>query len=184
MTYVLILSVLAACFEVVGLGFAAVGFRQTWVAHGQGQKFWDWKPFGAGVRDRLRRLLRRPGETDAGPVAGALPGPTGSFTAVVWDPPPDIRADPHGFATKVTQQLESAHRVAHTTSVGLAAETKAREQELASLRAELGYGIVEVEAATHAVAVEGLRPQVLGWFFLFVGLVLGSIATVIQAWAP
>ena len=134
-------------------------------------------------RDSARRLLGRPPPKVTGTFAATV-GATSSLSArgrVRFGPLPSITEDPEGFAAAVDERLRRVHDQVQTVQEATADETTARTTEVSTLREDLEGRLTEVEGLSRSVAVGGLAEQVYGWFFVVVGVALGTLGNVIEA---
>lgn len=180
------LQLAGAVLELIGLACAAIGFRQTWYEYARGERFLE--PMlgpvtsrARAVKNRLRKLLRRPGKRQVVQAGAAAEfGFAGSATVRVgWGPPPDPATDLAAYAAVVTQRINELHQTVQQQRHDLAAETEARQAAIRDAQAALTAEIDEVRALSRQVAVGGLRLQAVGWAFLFAGLILSAIGSAV-----
>lgn len=187
-----VLYVAAGLCEALGLYLAARGFRRTWREFGTEERFTAvvLRPIAEPTRDivrridsRARRLLGRPPRKVTGTVSGTA-GITFSSSMrgrVRFGPLPSITDDPEGFAAAVDERLRRVLDQVQTAQEATADETTARTKEVSTLRGDLEGRLNEVEGMSRNVAVGGLAEQVYGWFFVVVGVALGTLGNVVQA---
>ena len=179
------LLVVSGVLELVGLICAAIGFRATWVEHARGEKFIEpmLRPVASWARDlmsRVRTLLRPQSKTVGLQVNDALQiSITDEVTiTAAWNPPPDPTVDLTAYAGVVTERINELHKMVQNQRHELAAEAKAREAAIGKESAALSDEMADVRKLSVRVAVGGLRLQVVGWVFLFFGIIVGTIANV------
>ncbi|KQY43898.1 hypothetical protein [Cellulomonas sp. Root137] len=98
---------------------------------------------------------------------------TGTASATVW---PALPIDPAAFHRAVNAHLSrlTLESVGHTNT--LAAEKRAREQEVAAVQAALDTTAADLRAEVHQAASEGLREQTVGVGLVAIGLVFQLLA--------
>jgi hypothetical protein len=180
-----VVLVIAFVLEAVGLVCAAIGFSQTWHEHAGGQDFW------APVKERLSRsglnrwvgrLLHRSKSVTVGLGLASEMNMTGSIRGKVTPGPlPDPASDLPAFADRVEHYIQQLYEMTQRTHDALADETEGRAAAEKDIRNRITAEIERVEGMSRQVAVGGLRLQVVGWTFLFAGLVLGTIGNIWQA---
>jgi hypothetical protein len=179
------LLVLSGVLELIGLICAAIGFRATWVEHGRGEKFIEpmLRPIASWARaamSRVSALVRRPSKPVDLQINDALQIQVIEEVAITrtWNPPPDPTVDLTAYAGVVTERINDLHEMVQNQRHALAAEAKVRNGAIGKASAALSDEIADVRKLSARVAVGGLRLQVVGWVFLFFGIIFGTIANV------
>jgi hypothetical protein len=176
----------AAVLELTGLVLTAVGFKRTWAEHAQGEDFWfplkgRIRAAARGVERIARRVFRRSGRAVNLQVNSATMAVTAgeARVTITWGPLPDPSDGP-AFAAKVQERLNQLHSMVQDDKHALADERKVRTNEDTKVRKGLAELSALVDAKTANVAVGGLRLQVLGWTFVLLGILVGSIVNLVD----
>ena len=109
----------------------------------------------------------------------------GGLTAEVrgkvgWPPLPDP-SNPEELMGELHARLNHLRSALQDHQFALVDEQTARKAGDEAVRSALRGEIGAVAATTQRVAVGGLWPQVLGWFLVLLGIVVGGAANVVQA---
>lgn len=172
--------------QIVGVVIAAVGLRMTWRDYGAGRSFWapvigQIRRGWAWAKERALRLWARLGGRRSATVhAGTATGTVGIITVsatgrVGWAPPPDIEADPAGFAREMIRRADLLHETNQSLHERLVAEQKAHAGAVDALRAEISSTASASERMTRDVAVGGIQLEAFGVFLVAAGIVMQGI---------
>jgi hypothetical protein len=184
---VIALLLLAAALEITGLWLAAVGFKRTWREHAPGQDF--WQPMKARARStrqgavrRIRQMIGRPA-----PAHVTLGTATIALSAVAldargrvtWGPLPDPSDQP-ALVAELHQRINDLHAALQQAQHDLIDERNARETGDEAAHTAMRAEVETVVHSTQRVAVGGLRLQVAGWLLVLAGIIVGTIANIMQ----
>jgi hypothetical protein len=175
-------SIVGVAFEVVGLAFAVIGFRRTWVQfRTPGERFLG--PVTSAL-DRatfwLSRVLHHklPPRTLEIHAASMAMSANSARLSVILPALPSISEDQEGFAKMVQRHLESLKTQNETTAHALQDEIEAAEARYKDTLRIVEHYRTEAHGNVQTVAVGGLRPQVVGWVLVLIGIVLQAIGQV------
>lgn len=171
--------------QIVGVVIAATGLWLTWREYGRDRSFWGpivrlFRQGWAWSKERAIRLWVKLGGHRSATVHAVTGTATGTFklsgtVRVGWASPPDIEADPSGFALEMTRRADALHETVQVLREQLAAEEKARSIALESLQSNVVTAASVNEQLTRDVAVGGIQLEAFGVFLVAVGILLQGI---------
>ncbi|WP_406476278.1 hypothetical protein [Streptomyces sp. NBC_01615] len=179
-----------AC-QTLGLAFAADGFHRTFKSSAaSGDRFFKlvlateaamlgrWR---SSLVRGVRRLLRRPARTITGTLGAALSVEVAMNARgiVQFGPLPDPAQAPAAFASEVECRLNKVYRLAQVLEHNLKREEDSRREVDDRVTSDLVARISSLEEDSKRADIRGLREQVLGWFFVVLGLVAQTLADLV-----
>lgn len=164
---------------------AATGLWLTWREYGRDRSFWGpivrlFRRGWAWTKEGAIRLWVKLGGRRSATVHAVTGSATGTSTLsgtarVGWASPPDIEADPSGFAREMTRRADVLHETVQVLGEQLAAGEKARSIAIESLQSNFASATSANEQLTREVAVGGTQLEAFGVFLVAVGIVLQGI---------
>ena len=95
---------------------------------------------------------------------------------VQFGPLPDPTQDLAAYTTEIEQRLNRVFRLAQDVQHDLRQEEAARHRGDQQVNSDLRSQLAATEANAKRAGIRGLREQVIGWFFVAVGLVAQGMA--------
>ncbi|MEV6758988.1 hypothetical protein [Streptomyces sp. NPDC051214] len=175
----------------LGLAAAADGFRRTFKSSAApGERFFKrvlateaamlnrwWTALVRGVR----RLLRRPSSPVTGTLGAALEvsAAMNARGLLQFGPLPDATQEPAAFATEIERRLNQVYRLTQDVEHNLKEEQDSRREADQRVASELETRISSLDEEAKHGEIRGLHEQVLGWFFVVLGLVAQALADLV-----
>ncbi|MFD7548581.1 hypothetical protein [Streptomyces sp. NPDC059816] len=184
-------TVISIACQMFGLAAAADGFHRTFRSSAvPGDRFFAlvlkvqlailgrWRT--ALVRG-VRRLLRRPPRPITRSLGTALSVESAMNVRgiVQFGPLPDLEQDPAAFTSEVERRLNRVYRLAQDVEHDLKQETDSRSEADRQVASDLEARISSLDEESKRTSIQGLREQVLGWFFVALGLVAQTMADLV-----
>ncbi|WP_340378194.1 hypothetical protein U5640_26260 [Streptomyces sp. SS7] len=176
-------NLISVGFSALGLLNAADGFRRTFKSVATpGDPFFRrvlateaamverWR---SGLARAVRRAFRRPAPTITATLATALSVEAAMSVRglVQFGPLPDVTQEPAAFTAEVERRLNRVFQLAQDVQHDLRQEEQVRDKGDQQVASDLGAQISALDEQAKRDALEGLHEQVVGWFFIAVGLV-------------
>ncbi|MGI3203057.1 hypothetical protein ACRJ4W_41455 [Streptomyces sp. GLT-R25] len=98
---------------------------------------------------------------------------------VQFGPLPDAAQDPAAFASEVERRLNQVYRLAQDVEHNLKQEEDSRREADHRVASDLETRISSLDEESKHADIRGLREQVLGWFFVALGLVAQTLADLV-----
>ncbi|MFD5662025.1 hypothetical protein [Streptomyces hirsutus] len=96
-----------------------------------------------------------------------------------FGPLPDATQDPAAFGAEIQRRLNLVYRLAQDVQGELKQEEKARQAGDQQASETLSARIAVLDEESKRAAIRGLREQVIGFFFVALGLVVQSIVDLV-----
>ncbi|MEV0259438.1 hypothetical protein AB0H82_34965 [Streptomyces sp. NPDC050732] len=96
-----------------------------------------------------------------------------------FGPLPDATQDAAAFATEIERRLNRVYRLAQDVEHNLKEEEDSRRRADQRVASELETRILSLDEEAKHGDIRGLHEQVLGWFFVVLGLVAQALADLV-----